>query len=53
MGENRGWEGVLWAMWWGKYVLEHKFFVGVMCWERGGVGDVVKKLEKKLGKSLD
>ena len=29
--ENRGWEGVLWAMWWGKYVLEHKFFVGVMC----------------------
>ena len=31
MGENRGWEGVLWAMWWGKYVLEHKFFEGVMC----------------------
>ena len=31
MCENRGWEGVLWAMWWGKYVLEHKFFVGVMC----------------------
>ena len=29
--ENRGWEGVLWAMRWGKYVLEHKFFVGVMC----------------------
>ena len=37
----------------GKYVLEHKFFVGVMCWERGGSGDVVKKLEKKFGKSLD
>ena len=25
MGENRGWEGVLWVMWWEKYVLEHKF----------------------------
>ena len=37
----------------GNYVLEHKFVVGVMCCERGGFGDVVKKLEKKFGKSLD